>query len=419
MKNRISFFLNRLGERLWIKPLVISILSAAASFLAKLTDQIPFLRFIPEITPESLETLLGIIAASMLGISVFAVGSMVSAYSSASSSATPRSFPLVISDDVSQIALSTFIGSFIYSVVSLIALMNDFYGTTGRFLLFLITIIVFGIVIINFLRWIDRIARLGRLSTTIEKVEKATRDALQNSKFALPMESKSAPKQPDGSPIYSPEIGYVQRIDIPKLQSAAERFDLQITVQALPGTFLSPDQPLALVTSPAGTSEKEVDPGMIVNAFTIGKNRTFDEDPQFGFLVLSEIASRALSPAVNDPGTAIYIIDIYVRLFTNWLRQNENEDTQEITADRVEVPPTPLNSIFDDAFNAIARDGAGNIEIALRLQKAFQSLSSLPNETMAEASREHARLAFRYAEESLSLTEEIRLLKETGLIKNL
>ena len=418
MKNRISFLLNRIGERLWIKPLIISILSVTASFLAKLSDQIPFFRFIPEITLESLETLLGIIAASMLGISVFAVGSMVSAYSSASNSATPRSFPLVISDDVSQIALSTFIGAFIYSVVSLIALMNDFYGTTGRFLLFLITIIVFGIVIVNFMRWIDRIARLGRLSTTIEKVEIATRDALQKSKLAISLESKSAPEHLDGSPVYSSKIGYVQRIDIPKLQSAAEKFDLQISVQALPGTFLSPDQPLALVSYPKHTAENDLDSGMIVNAFTIGKDRTFDEDPQFGFLVLSEIASRALSPAVNDPGTAISIIDIYVRLFANWLGQIENEDNQEITADRVEVPPISLNTMFDGAFNSIARDGAGNIEIALRLQKAFQSLSSLSNETMAEASKEHARLAFRYAEEALSLPEEIRLLKETVLIKN-
>jgi len=398
---------------------MICIFSVAASFLAKLSDQIPFLKIFPKVTPDSLETLLGIIAASMLGISVFAVGSMVSAYSSASSSATPRSFPLVISDDVSQIALSTFIGAFIYSVVSLIALMNDFYGTTGRFLLFLITIIVFCIVIINFLRWIDRIARLGRLSTTIEKVETATRDALQNSKLALPLEPKSESKHPDSSiPIYSPEIGYVQRIDIPKLQSAAEEFDLQITVQALPGTFLSPDQPLAFVTYPKHTSEKDVDLGMIVKTFTIGKDRTFDEDPQFGFLVLSEIASRALSPAVNDPGTAIHIIDIYVRLFTNWLRNIESQDDQEPAYDRVEVPVISLNNMFDDAFNAIARDGAGNIEIALRLQKAFKSLSSLSNKTMAEVSRDHAHLAFRYAEEALSLPEEIQLLRESPLIKN-
>jgi uncharacterized membrane protein len=46
--------------------------------------------------------------------------------------------------------------------------------------------------------------------------------------------------------------------------------------------------------------------------------RYFDEDPRFGLITLSEIASRALSPAVNDPGTAIQIISSYVRLFSLW-----------------------------------------------------------------------------------------------------
>ena len=40
----------------------------------------------------------------------------------------------------------------------------------------------------------------------------------------------------------------------------------------------------------------------IAATFVIGGSRVFDQDPRFGLLVLSEIASRALSPAVNDPG---------------------------------------------------------------------------------------------------------------------
>ncbi|MFO7944254.1 MAG: DUF2254 domain-containing protein [Anaerolineales bacterium] len=418
MNNRIRFFLTRMRERLWVKPLLISLLSVVASFLAKLTDQILFLQLLPEITPESLETLLGIIGASMLGISVFAVGSMVSAYSSASNTATPRSFSLVIADDVSQNALSTFIGAFIFSIVSLIALMNGFYGTTGRFLLFLITIAVFSIVIINFLRWIDRIARLGRLGTTIDKVEKATHDAMQKKKLSPSLKSITKPEHAGGSPVYSPAIGYVQQINIQKLQAAAENFDLQITVHSLPGTFLSPNQPLAMVTYPKDTPEEETDLEMIINAFTIGKDRTFDDDPRFGLLVLSEIASRALSPAVNDPGTAVDIIDTLVRLFTNFSRTEEDQQKEEAAFDRVVVPDISLDNMFDDAFNAIARDGAGNIKIALRLQKAFKSLSSLSNKTMAKLSRDHARLAFRYAEKALSLPEEIHILREKSIIKN-
>ncbi len=122
--------------------------------------------------------LLKVVSASMLVRSVFAVGSMLAAYQSACSSATPRAFALVVSDDVSQSALSTFIGAFIFSIVAQLALMNGYYDNAGRFFLFIITIFVFGLVIIGFLKWVDGIARLGRLSTTIAKVEKAAGEAL-------------------------------------------------------------------------------------------------------------------------------------------------------------------------------------------------------------------------------------------------
>ena len=62
--------------------------------------------------------MLSIIAASMLGVATFAVGSMVAAYSSVRSSATPRAFALVVADDVSKTALSTFIAAFIFSVIA-------------------------------------------------------------------------------------------------------------------------------------------------------------------------------------------------------------------------------------------------------------------------------------------------------------
>src|SRR5690606_26331503 len=106
MLDRIEFLLNRLRERLWVKPLFVCILSIGAAFLARLADDTGLGDLVPEISRDSIETLLEIISSSMLVIATFAVASMVTAYSSASNTATPRTFSLVISDDVSQNALS-------------------------------------------------------------------------------------------------------------------------------------------------------------------------------------------------------------------------------------------------------------------------------------------------------------------------
>lgn len=72
-----------------------------------------------------------------------------------------------VADDTSQNALSTFIGVFIFSVMALIALKNDFYDKAGVFALFVFTVFVFAMVILAFIRWVGNIARLGRLGNTI------------------------------------------------------------------------------------------------------------------------------------------------------------------------------------------------------------------------------------------------------------
>lgn len=415
MFERLKFLFNRVGEKLWIKPLVACLLSIVIVFLVKKVEKFDYIGwFVPEIDTNSIENLLSIVASSMLVIATLAVGSMVSAYSSASSSTTPRSFPLVISDDKSQNALSTFIGTFIYSIIALMALKNDYYNQTGRFVIFVMTLIILAMVIVTFVRWVDSIARLGRLRGVINKVEAAAGAALQQRRLAPTLHGAAAGRlQNRGYTVYGDSIGYVQRVDVAALQATAEQSQLNITVAALPGTFASPGRPLAYVTAESGDLT-EKDTSQIVRTFLIGKDRKFDEDPRFGLIVLSEIASRALSPAVNDPGTAIEVIGTLIRLFALWNEPIEDGDRQECTFDRVAVPELLLRDMFDDAFTAIARDGAGTIEVVVRLQKAFQSLASIGDARIREVAKLHARMALARAERALDLPEDLEIARKVA-----
>ncbi|MFW6054318.1 MAG: DUF2254 domain-containing protein, partial [Thermodesulfobacteriota bacterium] len=316
----LSFVINHLRERLWIKPLIVCVLSIGAVFLANLMDMLELGRFLPQIKKESTETLLKIMASSMLMMTTFAVASMVAAYASASRTATPRSFPVVISDDVSQNALSAFIGAFIYSVVALVALMNGLYGGNGsQFILFSLTIVVLAIIIITFIRWVDNIARLGQLGHTIDKVEATAAEAIRKRQSAPFLGGVAAFSPPEGSrAVFGKTIGYVQRVNIDALQAQAVKSKLRIVVAALPGTFCTPNRPVAWVIPDASGSVSDEDAKAIAAVFVIGVSRVFDQDPRFGLLVLAEIASRALSPAVNDTGTAIGVTGTLVRLFVMW-----------------------------------------------------------------------------------------------------
>ena len=185
-------------------------------------------------------------------------------------------------------------------------------------------------------------------------------------------------------------------------------------VTALPGTFVHEHLPLLLIE---GCAEERVEESAgfesdaFSSVFTISSNRTFEDDPRFGLLALSEIADKALSPGINDPGTAINVIGTFVRLFTLWQSPLEKESEQPITYDRVSVPELRVDDLFDDAFTAIARDGASMVEVSIRLQKAFRALAETDDIQMAAAAKKHSRRSLILSETALTLSGDIEAVR--------
>jgi uncharacterized membrane protein len=413
--DRLRFLFNRFRERLWVRPLAVCLLSIVAVFAAKMIDGSESANLTPVVAKDSVETLLSLMAASMLVIATFSVASMVSAYAAASSSATPRSFTLVLADDVSQNALSTFVGAFIFSVVALTAVKNAFYDQAGLFVLFVVTAFVFAMVIVTFVRWVDTIARLGRIGSTIEKVENATEIALKRRQEMPTLGGISISGVPvSGEAVYASKIGYVQHIDMAAIQAWAEIVDARVVVSALPGTFTLHNQALAYVTVSSG-EQAGIDYTCLINSFQIGNDRTFEDDPRFGLVALSEIAARALSPAVNDPGTAIKVIGTLVRLISLFSEPTKTVTQNDAEYDRIAVPEILISDMFEDAFTSIARDGAGAIEVCVRLQKALASFESLDHDEIRKAARFHRDLALKRACKVLDIDEDLAAVKEAAI----
>lgn len=116
--------------------------------------------------------------------------------------------------------------------------------------------------------------------------------------------------------------------------------------------------------------------------------RSFDQDPRFGASVLSEITSRALSPGINDSGTAIDLIGRAIRILA--IAAEPDDPQQDVTFPRIHVPSIGLYDLFDDLFTPIARDGASVVEVGVRLQKAMLVLSRLGPVAFAENAARHS-----------------------------
>jgi uncharacterized membrane protein len=149
-----------------------------------------------------------------------------------------------------------------------------------------------------------------------------------------------------------------------------------------------------------------------IRTFSVGDERSFDQDPRFGLSVLAEIASRALSPAVNDPGTAIDVIGRAVRIFSMWTRPPADAPPVPVRHPRVHLQAIRIDDLFDDIFSPIARDGAGIIEVQARLQKALLALCQIDAERFGQSAVRQSERAWLLAEDRLVLEADKDLLRD-------
>lgn len=388
--SRLRWILSRLRRTLWIRVSLYALLGFAAAAAATLASLLPWPLPI-DISAEAIDSLLNVIASSMLAVTTFSVTALTSAYGSATSNATPRATRLLTEDDFIQSVLATFIGSFLFSIVGLVALRVSVYGPQGRALLFVTTVLVIILIVLALLRWIHQLTKLGRVGDTIDRLEDATRRSME-ARLDLPF--LGARPLPDDAPmvpaILSDEVGYVEFIDTAALSGLCEDRDIHLDIRVLPGAFLYHGTPLAVVQ---GEPLGEDLAAKVRRAFTIASARSFDQDPRFGIITLSEVALRALSPAVNDPGTAIDVIGRQVRLLTLWSEGWHKAELHKAKFPRLRVPPLRYDDIFDDAFHLIARDGAGQIDVLIRLVKALDALTRIGPETARQAAARQLRIA--------------------------
>ena len=382
---RIKRFLR---NQLWVRPALASLFSIAVAGLALIAGRVSDATLGLKIDEESLVTLFTIFASSMLTVATFTVSAIVTAASTAASTTTPRAARQVVSDSKAQLVLSAFIAAFIYSFIAIIALKVFSYGPTGRF------------VLASFINWIDHAMKLGRQSTTIEKLRTVARQSITPAAagtFGARVAEDGATSV--GAPVCCTECGYVSSIDVGRLNEAAAAAGAYIGLAVRPGDYCGPGSMLADVVPKDALSEdlrKAID-----GAVERDKDRHEDVDIRFNVVNLAETADRALSPAVNDPGTAIYILNVLVELLAHWSEVRQKPESKEVTYSRVSMPPLTAREIVNDAFTPIARDGAGSVEVGVRLQKVLGMLADLPDAELREQAMRMSDVAAELADAAL------------------
>ena len=396
----------RLQGKLWFRPTLWSLAAVVVALMAALANRWPLPAGLPNIDQPALEGLLTIIASSMLTVSTFSLSILVSAFASAASSATPRATRLVMADDSAQHAISAFISAFIFAMVALTALGLGYYGDTGRFVLLVFTIYVLGYLLLALLRWIDTLSKLGRMSHTITTVENAALPPLRawHLEPSLGARADAPSEAPEGVRVHGQRTGFLQYINLDVLQKQAESLEALVHVRVRPGDYLAPSSVLAVLSGPNPPSSSDLK--AMAGAFVLGRDRTEEQDPRLGLVILSEIAQRALSPAVNDPGTAVLVVGVLTRLLIDGTENNPDEPPPSARFDRVTLVLLEEDHVLRDVFEPIARDGAHMLEVGLALQRAMALVANNTAGALEQAARTQAARAMDHAQQGLRLARE-------------
>ncbi len=405
---KIEYILRELRAKLWIKPSVMGLVAVgwvlvAYAYASWLPEKLEF-----GVKRDILLNLMGILASTMLTVATFSVSAMVGAFAAVSTTATPRATRIVMADQSSQNALTSFLSAFIYAIVALVALSILEYGNNGRLLLFAGYVAMVIWVLVSFVKWVDRVSNLGRMGDTLERVEETCDEAFSSPELMGTLGARLAKGgSPAGKEIFSEQIAYLRNVDVSELDAVAGELGAVIRLHRRPGAFVDRKDSLAAVIG--GNAPDEDALRRIKEAFQMGDSRRVEVDPRFGLILFSEIADRALSPAVNDPGTAISVLGTQVRLLEKW--HSKTNAPQEVKFTHVEVPAFDPEDLMDDAFTAISRDGAAMFEVCSRLQKSLKTLARLGNPGLRAAAIRHSRLALEQSDAALRTDEHRRIIR--------
>ncbi len=347
-----------------------------------------------------------------LSFLVFTFGSLLVAIQVAGGQLTPRIIAtLLLRDNVVRFSVGLFVFTLIFAVSALNRLEQSVLELVA-----LLTTVLGVACIADFLFLIDYAARLLRPVSVLARlgdeglaVIKAVYPGLATGEPGNAEALREQLRGPRRIVAHSERSEIVLAVDLPTLVAAAKRCDGVIEVVPQVGDFLSAEEPLFVLYGMAAA----LDDGPLRTTVAFGPERTLEQDPIFAFRILVDIALKALSPAINDPTTAVLAIAQVQRLLRVVGRRHLRGDVIADASGRPRVIfRTPdWEDFVHVACTEIRACGANNAQVARRLRAMLETLIGALPEYRHPALRRELDLLDRTIEQLYSLPEDLALAR--------
>ena len=313
MTPRLRGWLEALGDAFWLRPALVvaacALLGEAAVWAEragwKAAGRLPE-GWLYAGGEAGARALLGAVATSTIGVAGTTFSITVAALSLASGQMGPRLLWNFVRDPGNQLALGVFLGTFAYTLVVLRTVRSvaegafvPHLGVSGALVLALLCVAT--------LVWfVHHIATGINVETVIEVVHEELSAAIARLTLDRPDPAPPGIDPPGGVPVVSRGSGYLRAVDEDALADWAAERNAVLALLVRPGDYVQPGSPVAEF-SPA--EHAEAAEKAVAGAFSLGTRQAATQDLEFAVRQLVEVAVRALSPGINDPFTAMAVLD--------------------------------------------------------------------------------------------------------------
>lgn len=395
----------------WIFPSLSIILALLTVVLLSRIDRA--LGWEMNISEDTARMVMGTVAASMFTLVVVGSSAILLVVQLASAQLTPRIITLVYRNNIRKLSLSFFVFTFTFSVGVLVRiegstpLLTSYLAAYG----FLLNLALF-------LYFIDSIGKTVRPSSVVRIVALAGREVIHNVyPQRLRTQQPSVPQSSEGLKdvprrIMLNEIdGVVLAFDLKGLVSLAERSNCVIELVPEVGDFVAAGDPLFRFF---GGGEDLIGDSLR-KSVALGQERTLDQDPMFAFRIIVDIASKALSPAINDPTTAVLAIDQIHHLLRDVGGRSlaEGRETDSKGQLRLVYRTPNWEDFVHLAVTEIRHYGRDSIQIMRRLRAMLENLIDTLPARRAPLLRQELRLLESSAKRMFPDLDD-QTLAETG-----
>ncbi len=415
MRARLHKLLSVLGETFWVLPglmVLAGVLGAVGLVSVDHSGVVP--RWLIE-SPwlyngggTGARTLLGAVASSTIGVAgtVFSIASL----SLAAGQMGPRLLRNFARDRGNQFTLGAFLGTFSYALMVLRSVRTHDEGEFVPHLSLGVGIALAFVCVGTLVFFVGHMAGRINVDRVIELVAEDVRSTIERltTQEAHP-HLASEPDWAGSVPIPDLRRGYLQQLDEDGLADWAAEHGAAIRLLVRPGDYVIPGTPVALVVPMV----EGVD-AAIRDAIALGPQRVSSADLEFAVRQLVEVAVRALSPGINDPHTAMSVLDrlgaalcdLAPRHLLNGISLRDGQPV-------LVVPAVDYDGLTDAMFHLVRQDAAGSTAVLMRMLEVLTAALGCEHDPLRVATlQRHARLVLEDAERDVSTPADLDDLRK-------